>query len=201
MAHGMNKLVLASHNVKKAKELQTILEPLGIEILNLSDFPGAPEPAEDGETFAANAIIKAESAQFFTGLATIADDSGLVVDSLGGAPGVRSARYAGDKASGIENNLLLLKNMTGVPTERRQAKFVSVIALAIPGQEVKTYHGETHGMILRNGRGERGFGYDPLFLSDDLGITFAEASSKEKNRISHRARAIANMLRDIKLSH
>lgn len=187
----MRRFVLASHNVKKTAELRAILAPLSIELLNLADFPGAPEPEEDGDTFEANALIKAKSALAFTGMAALADDSGLMVDALAGRPGVYSARFAGEKAGDAANNALLLDKLSGVPPERRGAKFVSVVVLAIPGREAKVFRGETHGIIVDEPRGINGFGYDPLFLSTDLGVTFAEATSDAKNRISHRARALA----------
>lgn len=190
------RLVLASHNAKKTAELRAILEPMGMELKNLSDFPDAPEPVENGATFEENALIKARSALAHTGLAALADDSGLAVDALGDAPGVRSARYAGEDASDSENNALLLKNLTGMPPERRRARFVSVIALVLPGEAPHLYRGETFGHILDAPRGEGGFGYDPLFMSDDLGMTFAEADADAKNSVSHRGRALALMLGD-----
>ena len=197
MNNGGQRLVLASHNKKKTAELRAILAPLGIELANLVDFPGAPVPVEDGATFEDNAIIKAKSALAHTGLPSLADDSGLEVDALGGEPGVHSARYAGEAAGDTENNLLLLKRLAGLSSERRMARFVSVIALALPDGMVKVFRGETGGRILDKARGEGGFGYDPLFLSDDLGVTFAEASGDEKNRISHRGRALAELMREL----
>lgn len=188
------RLVLASHNPKKAAELRAILVPQGIELLDLTAFPDAPEPVEDGATFADNAVIKAESAMKYTGIAALADDSGLVVDALEGEPGVRSARFAGDNAGDAENNLLLLKKLAGLPPGKRQARFVSVIALAVPGGGVRLFQGETRGRILEKPRGEAGFGYDPLFISDDLGVTFAEADAGDKNRVSHRGRALGELI-------
>ncbi|MDR1744877.1 MAG: RdgB/HAM1 family non-canonical purine NTP pyrophosphatase [Planctomycetota bacterium] len=190
----LERLVLASHNKKKAGELRAILEPLGVHLLGLSDFPGAPEPVEDGDSFEANALIKACSALAHTGEAAVADDSGLMVDALDGAPGVYSARFAGEDADDAANNALLLEKLSGVPPEKRGAKFVSVVALALPGGESALFRGETHGTILDSPRGAGGFGYDPLFLSLDLGVSFAEADPEAKNRISHRARALAGLL-------
>lgn len=189
----MNSVVLASHNKKKTAELRAILEPLGIGLRSLADLPGAPEPEEDGDTFEANAAIKARSALAFSGLPAVADDSGLMVDALGGAPGVYSARFAGEKAGDPANNALLLEKLAGLPPEKRRAKFVSVVALALPQGEVVTFRGEAPGVILDSARGVGGFGYDPLFLSDDLGVTFAEADAAAKNRVSHRARALAQL--------
>lgn len=192
------RLVLASHNAKKAAELRAILEPLGMELLDLSHFPGAPEPEETGDTFEDNATIKALAALEHTGLAALADDSGLAVDVLGGEPGVRSARYAGDNATDAENNALLLDKLASLPAAKRRARFVSVVALARPDGTVRHYRGETQGRILEQARGEGGFGYDPLFLSDDLGVTFAEAGAGEKNAVSHRGRALRLLADDLR---
>lgn len=190
----MKQLVLASHNAKKAVELRSILEKAGIALSTLAEFPGAPEPEENGLTFAENAAIKAKSALAFTGLPALADDSGLVVEALGGEPGVRSARYAGENATDADNNRLLLEKLAGLPPERRKAKFVTAIALALPDGSVRTCDGETSGTLLDRPRGKGGFGYDPLFLSNDLGITFAEADLEAKNRVSHRGRALAGFM-------
>lgn len=185
------KIVLASHNTKKAAELRAILASPGCEILTLADFPGAPEPEETGETFEENAIIKAASALAFTGLPSLADDSGLMVDALGGAPGVRSARFSGggDKA----NNTLLLQKLQNTPDDKRTARFVSVVALALPGRAPALFRGECEGVILHEPEGTGGFGYDPLFYSRDLQKSFAAAPASEKNTISHRARALAQL--------
>lgn len=185
------QLVLASHNKKKAAEIRTILEPLGFALLSLADFPGAPEPEETGATFEENAIIKAASAMAFTGLPSLADDSGLVVDALGGAPGVYSARFAGADGDVVPaNNALLLEKMRGVPDAERSARFVSVVAFARPGAEPLLFRGECGGYILDELTGQGGFGYDPLFFSVDLKKSFGLASAREKNGISHRARAL-----------
>ncbi len=185
------KFVLASHNQKKTLEIRDIIAPMGIELLNLADFPGAPIPEETGDTFRANAVIKAEAACAFTRLPCLADDSGLLVDALGGAPGVYSARFAGRHASDRDNNLLLLEKLAEIPDKRRTARFECVIAVAIPKGATRTFCGETRGRILTAPRGTGGFGYDPLFLSDELGLTFGEAPGELKNRISHRSRALA----------
>ncbi len=187
----LRKIVLASHNQKKTAEIQDILAPLGMELLNLRDFPDAPIPEETGDTFRANAIIKAEAARDFTALPCLADDSGLVVDALGDAPGVYSARFAGPGASDADNNLLLLEKLRGVPDERRAARFECVMAIAIPGGVTRTFSGVARGRILSEPHGSGGFGYDPLFWSDELGSTFAQAPAELKNRISHRSRALA----------
>lgn len=187
----MKKLVLASHNAKKAAELREIVAPLGFEVLTLADFPGTPEPEETGETFEENAIIKANSALAFTGLPSLADDSGLMVDALDGAPGVYSARFAGAAADDAANNALLLEKLKDTPPDRRTARFVSVVAFARPRKEPLLFRGECEGFILNELRGAGGFGYDPLFFSADLHKSFAEASGADKNRISHRGRALA----------
>lgn len=187
------RIVLASHNRKKAAELRAILEPLGIRLLSLADFPGAPEPVEDGDSFEANALIKARSALAYTGETALADDSGLMVDALNGGPGVHSARFAGENADDAANNRLLLEKLSGTPSEKRGAKFVSVAAIALPDGESAIFRGETRGVILESPRGAGGFGYDPLFLSLDLGLTFAEADQEAKNLVSHRARALAGL--------
>lgn len=191
------RLVLASHNLKKTGELRAILAPLGFELLSLADFPGAPVPEENGATFEENAVIKARSAVAHTGVAAIADDSGLAVAALGGEPGVWSARYAGEDADDDANNRLLLKRLADVPPERRNAAFVSVVAVALPDGTVRTYRGEAEGVILAAPRGNAGFGYDPLFLSNDLGVTFAEADADAKNRISHRGRALSLFIQNM----
>lgn len=188
------ELVLASHNKKKTTELRAILEPFGYRLYSLPDFPGAPEPEETGDTFAANAAIKAESAMRFTGLPVLADDSGLVVDALSGEPGVRSARYAGENADDAENNALLLQKLSAVPEAERTARFVCSIVLARPNNELITCYGETEGVILAAPRGRGGFGYDPLFFSTVLGKSFAEADATEKKLVSHRGRAIASLV-------
>lgn len=198
MSHWIGKLVLASHNPKKARELRVILEPLGIELLSLADFSGAEPPEETGSTFEENAVLKARHACALTGLPALADDSGLVVDALDGAPGVLSARFAGEGAGDAANNRLLLERMAGIPPERRDARFVAVVALATPEGWCRTWSGETRGRILEEARGANGFGYDPLFLSDDLGIAFAEARDSDKNRISHRGRALAAFVADLR---
>lgn len=181
------KFVLASHNQKKLRELGDILGILGIEIVPLPE--GAPEPAEDGDSFEANARIKARAAAEFTGLPAIADDSGLCVDALGGAPGVYSARYADGTDEG--NNRKLLREMERIPDGQRQAKFVCVVACVLPDGREFTARGECGGEILRALHGNGGFGYDPLFFVPEYGCTFGELPQETKNRISHRRAALA----------
>ena len=180
------KFVLASHNKGKLKEMAAILGELGIEVASLPE--GAPEPEENGATFEENARIKAKSAAAFTGLPAIADDSGLMVDALGGDPGVYSARYGGPGLDDTGRWQLLLKNMAG--ESNRACKFVSVICCAFPdGGEVMA-RGECPGTLAYAPKGEDGFGYDPIFFVPALKKTFAELSPAEKNAISHRGNAL-----------
>ena len=181
------QFVLASHNKKKMAEMAAILSGLDIEVVPLPE--NAPEPEENGATFEENAMIKAKSAADFTGLPAIADDSGLCVDALGGAPGVRSARYSG--GGDAENRALLLKNLAGVSD--RRAHFCCAVALVYPDGRELTAEGRTEGSILTEERGEHGFGYDSLFFSSDLNKSFAEADEAEKNAVSHRGMALKRL--------
>ena len=187
------KFVLASHNKGKLAEMQKILGELGVEVVLQSDLGLDLEPEEDGATFTENARIKAECVMKATGLPTLADDSGLSVDALGGAPGIYSARYAGEHGNDRANNELLLKNMDGVAD--RTCRFVCAMALALPGQETRIVRGECEGTLLTTLEGEGGFGYDPLFLYQN-GQTFAQMSPEEKNQVSHRFHAVDQM-RDV----
>lgn len=209
------KIVLASRNQKKIKELQSLLisDRLDIQVLSLDDIGYTEEIIEDGESFEENSIIKA-CVPASLGYIGVADDSGLTVDSLGGEPGIYSARYSGEGADDEKNNSLLLDNMRDVPDGDRTASFVCTIAMVLPREfdivlpdglfvgdrkaesrlgEFKgfTVRGEAHGIILKNLVGSGGFGYDPLFYSQDAGKTFAELSPEEKNRISHRGQAMS----------
>jgi XTP/dITP diphosphohydrolase len=190
------RLVFATRNRGKVVELHQLLAGLDLEILSAGDLD-LPEVVEDADTFAANAAKKALEVSRATGLPALADDSGLEVDALGGAPGVISARYAGPAHDDAANNRKLLAELTGVPAERRTARFRSVIALAdaagrLAG-EVVTAAGTCEGLILDQPRGTGGFGYDPLFYAPELGCTFAEAGVGAKNDLSHRARAMRAM--------
>lgn len=191
------RLLIATRNAGKLAEFKAMLAPLGLRTLGLADFPGAPAPEETGDTFEENAVIKAQSAAEYSGIPALADDSGLEVEALNGAPGVRSARFAGAEASDPANNRLLLQKLAGLPPERRRAKFVAVLALAWPGGRTRTFRGEAQGRILSEPRGLGGFGYDPLFFSDDLGMSFAEAEAPAKDGISHRGRALARLLEEL----
>jgi len=190
------KVIFASRNRGKAKELAELVADAGIELLSLADLPGAPEVVEDGATFEENAATKARAIAAWAGLPAVADDSGLEVDAIGGAPGVRSARFAGDGATDAENNAKLLRMMADVPPGHRTARFVSVIAVATPAGKVSTVRGTCEGIIGHEPRGAGGFGYDPLFIVPEYGLTFAEMDLATKNRISHRGRAF-RLARDL----
>lgn len=186
------KFVLASHNQKKLKELQQIIGELGMEIIPLPE--NAPEPEENGATFAENAWIKAKSAAAFTGLPALADDSGLCVDALDGAPGIYSARYC--EGSDADRNALLLRNMTG--KTNRSARFVCCIACVWPDGTSLTVDGACEGEIAESLSGAGGFGYDPLFYVPAYGCTFGELDGDVKNSISHRAKALQKLKESLK---
>ncbi len=178
------KIVIATHNQNKLREIREILA--GQEILSAEEAGFSEEVEETGATFLENARLKAEAVCRATGLAALADDSGLCVDAFGGAPGVFSARYSGGGAA--ENRKKLLKSLHGV--ENRRAHFACAVCLMFPdGREISA-EGATYGQILTEERGAGGFGYDSLFLSDDLGVSFAEAGEEAKNAVSHRGRAL-----------
>ncbi len=188
------KLVLASRNRHKVKEIRSVLASLGlddIELLSLDDIGYEGEIEENGTTFDENAMIKA-SVPASLGYIGIADDSGLEVDCLDGAPGVYSARYAGEPCNDENNNNKLLEALDGVPREKRGAKFVSVIAFCDPACPSRnfTVRGECPGEILTEGRGHDGFGYDPLFYIEHLNKTYAELTTEEKNSVSHRGKSM-----------
>ena len=184
------KLVLATFNRDKARELLALLDLPGLELETLADIPGAVAPEETGATLLANATSKAEAALHLTGLPAIADDTGLEVDALDGAPGVHAARFAGPGATYADNVRLLLERMRGVPAERRGARFRTVCVAAFPGGERRIGEGVVEGRITEAPRGAQGFGYDPVFEVAALGRTFAELTHEEKSAISHRARAV-----------
>ena len=186
-------LVLATRNRHKGAELAAILAGLPICIRTMDEFPDVPDVIEDGETCEANAVKKARAVAEATGLLAVADDTGLEVDALGGRPGVYAARYAGPQATYEDNCRKLLKELAGVPLDRRTARFVTVAALAAPSEKVQVTTGRLDGLITEAQAGEQGFGYDPVFYVPDLGKTLAELSSEQKNRISHRAKAFAQV--------
>jgi len=187
------ELVLATRNRHKGAELALLLADLPIRIRTMDEFPEVPDVVEDGDTCEANAIKKARAVSQATGLLTVADDTGLEVDALGGRPGVFAARYSGLQATYEDNWRKLLDEMTGVPRDRRTARFVTVAAVALPSQAVEVTTGRLDGLIAEEPAGARGFGCDPVFYVPELGKTLAELSSEEKNRISHRAKAFAQV--------
>ena len=184
-------LVLATHNAGKTREIRTILKDYPVVIRDLDDFGPIPPVEEDGNTFEDNAFKKAAFTAQVLGFPTLADDSGLLVHALDGAPGVYSARYAASNASDADNNQKLLREMKGI--EDRSAVFECVLALAVPTGPALIYEGRCEGLILTEPKGSRGFGYDPLFYYPPLDKTFAELSEEEKNRVSHRGRALQEL--------
>lgn len=187
----MVRLLVATGNRGKQREYRALLAGWPVELVFPQDVGVDVEVEESGETFKENAVLKARAFAQASGLLTLADDSGLEVDVLGGAPGVRSARYAGPGASDADRYLKLLRELEGVPRERRTARFRCVVALATPEGEVYTADGVCEGWITEEPRGEFGFGYDPVFYVSECGCTMAELEPEVKNRISHRARAVA----------
>jgi len=192
------KLVLATHNFHKKTEMYTLLAPLGISIVGLDDFPQIGDIEETGTTLLENSLIKARSVHQITGLPSLADDTGLEVDALDGAPGVYSARFAGENPTYGDNINKLLSKLDGVSSEKRTARFRTVIAFVDGKMELFT-EGIIEGLITVEPRGYDGFGYDPIFLPETESKTFAEMSQERKNQISHRGRALARM--QIKLNN
>lgn len=193
-------VVVATGNMHKLVEIEDILSGVlpGVRFVALGQLGEFPDPEETGSTFLENALIKAEAAVEETGLSAIADDSGLVVDALDGEPGVYSARYAGVHGDDAANNAKLLEKLAGVPDGERAARFMSVIALVDASGAVLTGEGACEGVIGHEGRGEHGFGYDPLFLPNDTpGLTMAELEPAQKNAISHRFHALQDLARQI----
>jgi XTP/dITP diphosphohydrolase len=188
-----DELVLATRNPDKAKELVALLVDVGLRIRTLAEFPAAPVIEEDGATCEANAVKKATTIARVTGRLTVADDTGLLVDALDGRPGVHAARFAGPGATYEENCRRLLREMVGVPRERRSARFVTVAALADPQGRVEVVKGVLEGWIAEAPAGRMGFGYDPVFVVPELGKTLAQLTLEEKNRISHRAKAFGQL--------
>ena len=185
----MQKLVIATGNAHKLQEIRVLLEPLGIEVVPQSDF-NVPEAAEPHCTFIENALAKARHAARLTGLPTLADDSGICVEALGGAPGVISAIYAGEPRSDARNNEKLLDAMRDVADRRAHYHCALVLLRHADDPQPLIAEGQWHGVILESPRGEGGFGYDPLFLDTNLQQTVAEISTTDKNRVSHRGKAL-----------
>ena len=187
------QLLIATRNAHKLEEIRQIFDVPGLQIVSAFDFPDVPDVIEDGATLEANAVKKAVELALATGLYALADDTGLEVRALDGEPGVYSARYAGEPADYAANNRKLLQALDGI--EDRTAQFRCVIALSEPGGRAQYVEGICPGRIATEPRGSNGFGYDPLFVPDGYDRTFAELSSDEKNRISHRARALSEARR------
>lgn len=188
--------LIATHNLKKRDELQRILSPLGIHVLT-ADESGVDltDVEETGTTFEENALLKARSGAKEGNMPCIADDSGLCVDALGGAPGVYSARYAGEHGNDAKNNAKLLDALSDVPTEKRTAQFVSCVACVFPDGRELTVQGEVKGIIGYQPKGENGFGYDPLFYVGER--SFAEFTSAEKDAVSHRGNALRGLAKEL----
>jgi XTP/dITP diphosphohydrolase len=190
------RLLVATRSEHKLRELRELLRLDRAELISLGAAGVEGDPVEDGRTFRTNAAIKARFGLRATGLPTLADDSGIEVDALGGGPGVRTRRYAGEQATDADNNAKLLAALDGLPPERRGARYVCVLALAMPGAPLAFAQGTCRGRIATAPRGVGGFGYDPIFEPEGEpvgGRTFGEWSAAEKNRISHRARAARRM--------
>ena len=190
----MYRMILASGNAHKLEEIQAILKDFDIDLVSMADVGlKGYEIIEDGDTFEANAMIKAKAVMNKLGVDAIADDSGLMVDYLSGAPGIYSARYSGENATAESNNVKLKEALKDVPDSKRTARFVSVISVAFADGRELTVRGECEGIIGYAEKGNQGFGYDPLFIVPDKNLTFAEISSEEKNAISHRANALEKL--------
>ena len=190
------RLLIATRSEHKLRELRSLLGLRNGELITLDEAGVDGEPVEDGATFEENAAIKARAGLGATGLPTLADDSGIEVDALGGGPGVRTRRYAGPQAADEENNAKLLSELSGLPPDQRGARYVCVLALAMPGEPLLFVRGECAGRIATGPRGSGGFGYDPIFEPEGEpvgGRTFGQWTAEEKNRVSHRARAARAM--------
>jgi len=191
-------VVLASRNRKKTGEMADLLRPLGIQLQCVADFQDIPEVVEDGSTFAENAAKKASQTARLVGHWTIGEDSGLMVDALGGQPGIYSARYSDPGATDEKNNQKLQRELAGIPIERRGAGYVCSVALSAPDGTIRlTAEDRCRGRIIDEPRGENGFGYDPYFLIPEYHKTFGELSGSVKQRLSHRARAFAKFIPDL----
>ena len=196
------QLLLATTNPGKLVEVEVILKDLPMQVVTLTSLSTWPEILEDGESFEENARKKARTLADLSDYVTLADDSGLEVRYLGGAPGVYSARYGGEEGNDNKNNELLLRKLDGVPEEKREARFVCVIALCVPralGGKDWLFRGECEGRIAFAPKGERGFGYDPLFVYPPMGLTFAELDPETKNQVSHRGKALRKLKEELPL--
>ncbi len=188
-------LVIASRNAKKRREIEELLAPHGVEVLIVSDFPDVPEVVEDGQTFAENAAKKATQTARHLNRWVLGEDSGLMVDALGGAPGVYSARFSGDEATDDKNNAKLIAELAHVPDEKRTARYISHAAISDPTGTIRfNVEATCRGRIIHEPRGTNGFGYDPYFLIPEYHQTFGELSSTVKHHLSHRARAFERLV-------
>jgi XTP/dITP diphosphohydrolase len=192
------KIVFASGNEGKVKEIKEMLEGMGIELVSLKDYTGVPEIVEDGDTFLKNALKKAKIISEFTNEMVLADDSGLRVDELGGQPGIYSARYAGEKATDDDNINLLLDKLKNIPQEKRTAFFCCALVLYRTDGSYDCFESKWHGLIIDERRGKNGFGYDPVFFVPELKKTAAELPSEIKNKVSHRGQAFAKLKEALK---
>lgn len=190
------KIVVASGNKAKLREIAQIFQ--GYEILSMQEAGFTDDIEENGFTFEENALIKARAVSRALGVNALADDSGICVEALGGAPGVHSARFCGRHGDDAANNALLLEKLKDVPQDRRRAYFESCVALCFADGREITASGRTYGRILEKAEGEGGFGYDPLFYSDELGMSFGLASAEQKNAVSHRGKALAALAEKLK---
>ena len=189
MSDDKEALLIATRNPGKLRELTSLLAGCTLKLVSLDDVGVDADVLEPGSTFEENATLKALTYSRLAGMVTLADDSGLEVEALGGEPGVMSSRYAGEGASDQQRIAFLLRKLDNIPEDRRKARFRCVIAVARPGAETGLYAGECHGTIIDAPRGRNGFGYDPIFLLPELGRTMAELSPEEKDRVSHRSMA------------
>ena len=189
----MDEILLATHNLHKIREIRKIFQHLPIQFLALSDLKNPPQVIEDGKTFEENAIKKALQIAEWSGKISLADDSGIEVDALNGAPGIYSARFASEKATDEENNIKLLKQLKNLPHEKRTARYQCVMAIATPNSFVQTTHGTCEGYIALHPDGHEGFGYDPLFYYPPFQKTFGQTNAKDKNEVSHRFQALQKM--------
>lgn len=200
MNHANVELLVATTNRGKLAEIEAHLQGSPLRVVPLDRLATWPEVAEDGATFEENALKKARALAAFSGMPTLADDSGLEVDALGGAPGVHSARYSGEEADDRKNNEKLLRELAGVPRERRTARFVCVLALCLPGdgeRRERLFRGECEGWIAFAPRGENGFGYDPVFFYPPFGKTLGEVDRETKGRVSHRGKALQRLVKSL----
>ncbi len=196
----MRDLVIATRNPGKLREIRALLRDAPFNVLGLDAFPESPEVVEDADTFAGNAEKKALTIAEHTGCLTLADDSGLAVNALNGAPGVLSARFAGEKATDADNNIKLLEDLSAVVAADRQAAFHCALVLVDPDGDIAHFSGILKGVILDHRQGDGGFGYDPLFMVREYGLTLAQLPIETKNRISHRGKALHALLASLQAS-